>query len=315
MKKWHAKEFGKLAQVSVRTLHHYDKIGLLKPSLRQSNNYRLYSETDLLRLQQIIALKFFGFELSQIKDLLSTHDDILENLTMQSKFLQEKAKTLMEASTILEQVTCECGDNKSIPWKQVIKLIEVYKMTQQLEDAWVKEIFNPEELKEYVKFEEEMKANSTPEKKAMFEQSWLELVKEVEKNLHEDPTSKTGIILAEKWMCWTNNLYGKKYAHLRTKKFEKGFGEGKGLGKHGLTPEIIKWMEKAMDAYWKERIYDVLDKVEQVSSSELRQLWNQVMDDMYGNEEQRKAQIPAIALKEDKVSQKAKAWLKSEFNL
>ena len=70
-----------------------------------------------------------------------------------------------------------------------------------------------------------------------------------------------------------------------------------------------------MDAYWKERIYDVLDKVEQVSSSELRQLWNQVMDDMYGNEEQRKAQIPAIALKEDKVSQKAKAWLKSEFNL
>ena len=221
----------------------------------------------------------------------------------------------MEASSILEQVTCECSDNKSIPWKQVIKLIEVYKMTQQLEDAWVKEIFNPDELKEYVKFEEEMKANSTPEQKAKFEQSWLELVKEVEKNLHEDPTSKTGIILAEKWMCWTNNLYGKKYAHLRTKKFEKGFGEGKGLGKHGLTPEIIKWMEKAMDAYWKERIYDVLDKVEQVSSSELRQLWNQVMDDMYGNEEQRKAQIPAIALKEDKVSQKAKAWLKSEFNL
>ena len=74
-------------------------------------------------------------------------------------------------------------------------------------------------------------------------------------------------------------------------------------------------MEKAMDAYWRERIYDVLDKVEQVSSSELRQLWNQVMDDMYGNEEPRKALIPAIALQEDKVSQKAKAWLKSEFNL
>ena len=92
MKQWHTKEFGKLAQVSVRTLHHYDRIGLLKPSLRQSNNYRLYSETDLLRLQQIIALKFFGFELSQIKCLLNTHDDILENLTMQSKFLQEKAK-------------------------------------------------------------------------------------------------------------------------------------------------------------------------------------------------------------------------------
>ena len=52
-------------------------------------------------------------------------------------------------------------------------------MTQQLEDAWVKEIFNPDELKEYVKFEEEVKTNSTPEQKAKFEQSWLDLVKEV----------------------------------------------------------------------------------------------------------------------------------------
>ena len=56
---------GQLAKqicLSVRTLHHYDKIGLLKPMLRQSNGYRLYSEEDLVKLQQIIALKFFGFE-------------------------------------------------------------------------------------------------------------------------------------------------------------------------------------------------------------------------------------------------------------
>ncbi len=63
MTQWYAKELSNLTQVSVRTLHHYDQIGLLKPSLRQSNNYRLYSEKDLLKLQQIIALKFFGFEL------------------------------------------------------------------------------------------------------------------------------------------------------------------------------------------------------------------------------------------------------------
>jgi len=56
-------------------LHHYDKIGLLKPSMRLSNGYRLYSETDLLKLQQIIALKFFGFELSQIKLLLAKQDN------------------------------------------------------------------------------------------------------------------------------------------------------------------------------------------------------------------------------------------------
>jgi DNA-binding transcriptional MerR regulator len=43
MKQWYVKELSQLTQVSVRTLHHYDKIGLLKPELRLSNGYRLYS--------------------------------------------------------------------------------------------------------------------------------------------------------------------------------------------------------------------------------------------------------------------------------
>ena len=59
MKGWYIKAFADLTGVSVRTLHHYDKIGLLKPSIRQANGYRLYSEADLLKQQQIIALKFF----------------------------------------------------------------------------------------------------------------------------------------------------------------------------------------------------------------------------------------------------------------
>ncbi len=124
MKQWYAKDLSELAKVSVRTLHHYDRIGLLKPSLRQSNNYRLYSEKDLLKLQQIIALKFFGFDLSQIKRLIASHDDVLENLNLQSKFLQEKAETLLEASAILKRIT-DGSNKKSIPWKQIIQLIEV----------------------------------------------------------------------------------------------------------------------------------------------------------------------------------------------
>ncbi len=159
MKQWYAKELSQLTQVSVRTLHHYDKIGLLKPMLRQSNGYRLYSEKDLLKLQQIIALKFFGFELSQIKLLLTKQDGVIENFAMQSKFLQEKAETLLEASTILKRITHDCSNKKSVPWEQIIQLIEVYNMTQQLEYSWVKEIFTPDELKEYAEFENEMKAS------------------------------------------------------------------------------------------------------------------------------------------------------------
>ena len=69
MAQWRIKEISDLTKISVRTLHHYDKIGLLKSSMRESNGYRWYSEGDLAKLQQIIALKFFGFSLGQIKTM------------------------------------------------------------------------------------------------------------------------------------------------------------------------------------------------------------------------------------------------------
>ena len=93
-------------------------IGLLKPSLRQSNGYRLYSEKDLIKLQQIIALKFFGFELKQIAKILSGKLDIFEHLEIQAKCLNEKAKALNIASQTLTSLITECKENKSIPWEK-----------------------------------------------------------------------------------------------------------------------------------------------------------------------------------------------------
>jgi DNA-binding transcriptional MerR regulator len=315
MKRWYIKELSNLTQVSVRTLHHYDKIGLLKPSLRQSNNYRLYSEKDLLQLQQIIALKFFGFELSQIKLLLTEKAGAFEHFTAQAQFLEQKANSLLNASKALKSIISDVQVDKSIPWETIIQIIEVYRMTEHLEDSWVKDIFTKEELAQYVTFETEMKSHSTPEQKAQFETNWLHLVEEVKQNLQRDPTSELGIQIGQKFMDFINKLYGKKYAHLRTKKFEKGFGEGKGLEQHGLTPEIVTWVEQAMNAYWRKRIYDVLAQVDDLSSSKLLLLWNEVMDEMYGNEEERKAAIPDMVLQDETVSPNAKKWLKNVFKM
>ncbi len=90
MAEWYVKDLSKLTGVSVQTLHHYDRIDLLKPSVRLSNGYRIYSEKDLLRLQQIIALKFFGFELSQIKTLLASSAEAIEHFAVQAKLLEQK---------------------------------------------------------------------------------------------------------------------------------------------------------------------------------------------------------------------------------
>ncbi len=60
----------RMAHVTVRTLHHYDSIGLLVPSRRSGNGYRLYSAEDLQRLQQILLFRQLGFSLEAIQRLL-----------------------------------------------------------------------------------------------------------------------------------------------------------------------------------------------------------------------------------------------------
>lgn len=72
MKKYGVKAVSKLSGVSVRTLHHYDKIGLLKPLNRTEAGYRHYGEDELLRLQQVLFYKELGFPL---KEIIKVMDD------------------------------------------------------------------------------------------------------------------------------------------------------------------------------------------------------------------------------------------------
>jgi DNA-binding transcriptional MerR regulator len=59
-------EVARLAHVSVRTLHHYDKTGLLEPSARSAAGYRLYTTRDLERLQHVVFYRELGFGLEKI---------------------------------------------------------------------------------------------------------------------------------------------------------------------------------------------------------------------------------------------------------
>ncbi len=63
-------ELSALAGVTVRTLHHYDEIGLLVPSERSESGYRLYSGADLSRLQEILVWRQLGFSLTEIQAML-----------------------------------------------------------------------------------------------------------------------------------------------------------------------------------------------------------------------------------------------------
>src|SRR5271156_622440 len=67
-------KLAKLSGVSVRTLHFYDEIGLLRPAYIETNGYRYYEEKELLLLQQILFFRELGFELKKIQKILGQSD-------------------------------------------------------------------------------------------------------------------------------------------------------------------------------------------------------------------------------------------------
>ena len=84
-------EAAALAGVSVRTLHHYDQIGLLVPSETTDAGYRMYSEENLEMLQQILFFKELGFPLKQIQEILTSPSyNRYEALLLQKNMLMEK---------------------------------------------------------------------------------------------------------------------------------------------------------------------------------------------------------------------------------
>ena len=110
---YHIKEAAQLSGVSVKTLYHYDKIGLLVP-LKSENGYRTYSQEDLERLQVILYYKYLGFSLEKIAELLKEDTtDILSHLTRQLDYLtQERQHLDTLISTLQKTIQEQKGERK-----------------------------------------------------------------------------------------------------------------------------------------------------------------------------------------------------------
>ncbi|WP_138760198.1 MerR family transcriptional regulator [Modestobacter altitudinis] len=88
---WTVGELARLAGVTVRTLHHYDRIGLVRPSARTSAGYRSYDGRDLDRLQQVLVYRELGFPLEEVATLLDHPDaDPVAHLRRQHQLLRAR---------------------------------------------------------------------------------------------------------------------------------------------------------------------------------------------------------------------------------
>ncbi|MFE0748623.1 MerR family transcriptional regulator [Gordonia sp. NPDC058843] len=94
-----------LVGVSIRTLHHYDQVGLVVPSGRTPAGYRVYDDTDIERLHQVLTYRELGFSLEQIATLLDDPDvDPLGHLETQHELLTERIDRLLRMVASLEEM-------------------------------------------------------------------------------------------------------------------------------------------------------------------------------------------------------------------
>ena len=148
-------ELAKRTGLTVRTLHHYDEMGLLKPSLHTEAGYRLYTRGDVARLQQVLSMRQLGFALEEIRDCLDRPGfaplevirlhiaRLREQIELQQK-LCERLETLVERFRTAEEVSAD----EFLYTIEVMTMIEKYYTPEQLAqlDARAKAKAVPQEV-------------------------------------------------------------------------------------------------------------------------------------------------------------------------
>jgi len=190
---YRVRQFAELAGVTVRTLHHYDRLGLLKPK-RNTSGFRAYQARDLERLEQIIALKFLGLPLREIGKLLNRQaPDLPAALRMQRTVLMEKRRLLDRAIAAIEEAEVSVRNNQPADAAVLKKIIEVIEMQDNTD--WLAQYQSPE-----AKAKVAARAGEwTPELQERVTAQWKELFAECEKVLGDDPASPHVQALAERW--------------------------------------------------------------------------------------------------------------------
>jgi DNA-binding transcriptional MerR regulator len=165
-------QFAQRAAVTARTLRFYDKVGLLSPSGHTEAGHRLYSDEDLWNLQQILALKFLGFSLEEIKVCLQTHPERLqETLATQKAMMQEKRSQLNMVIQAIEKAETLLQSNQG-DWESIVDVIQVMQMEQNKE--WVNKYLTPEQQQKMAEISSRSYSPEAAQKVAEWGKNWTE---------------------------------------------------------------------------------------------------------------------------------------------
>ena len=146
-------ELAKRTGISVRTLHHYDEIGLVSPSHRTESGHRLYGREEIVRLQQVLSLRQLGFPLEEIRDVLARRDFDAQRLVLDHiARLKRQIAAQQELCARLEAVAAHyesASADEFIQAIEVMTMFDKYYTKDQLDTLAKRgEMLGPEKMRE-----------------------------------------------------------------------------------------------------------------------------------------------------------------------
>ena len=206
------KQLSKLAGVSVRTLHYYDEIGLLRPSQLGENGYRYYDDQAVLRLQQVLFYRETGLELIQIKAILDRPDfDVLTALHSHRAMLKDNISHLNYLIATVDQTMKHLSGEVEMSKKQLFKGFSPKKQEHYERVARLQ--YGPDIVNESAKL---WKSYSEKQKEAIFAEGnkvYSDLVDALKAGMA--PTSATVQTILVRWHDHLHYFYEPKLEILR----------------------------------------------------------------------------------------------------
>ena len=195
-------KFAELAGVTVRTLHHYDRLGLLSPRHRTDSGYRLYALEDLAQLERILVLRYLGLPLREIASLLkrpaATPDESLAaTLARQATVLRERRSGIDRVLRAIERAGKLLAADTPPDWSLYQTILKEIHM-QEAQD-WKHQYFSDDALEAITARSQEW----TPELQAQSTEAWNQMFAKVQTAIdnHVVPNSPEGKALAAEWMA------------------------------------------------------------------------------------------------------------------
>ena len=232
-------EVSKLAGVSIRTLQYYDKIGLLKPARYTESGYRLYDDTGLERLQQILLFRELEFPLKEIKEIITgSNFDKVKALDQQIELLALKKEHLENLIDFARKLKTKGADIMDFSAYDTSKIDEYAKKAKE-------EWGDTPQYKEY----EKKSASRSKEDEANMMKGLLNVFAEFGKIKDTDPSSVEAKALARKlqdyitehfYNCTNDILLGLGQVYVSNREFTENIDKAGGKGTADFACRAIK---------------------------------------------------------------------------